>query len=79
MKASETISTAIRAAKAQGQPAIVAYLTAGFPEPANFIEQAVEWQGRERHYFEIMWDGHRIWGATAAMIVNLGRRMHYQP
>lgn len=48
-------------------------------EPANFIEQAIEWQGRERRYFEIIWDGHRIWGATAAMIVNLGRRMHYQP
>ena len=48
-------------------------------EPANHIEQAVEWQGRERHYFEITWDGHRIWGATAAMIVNLGRRLSYQP
>ena len=48
-------------------------------EPANFIEQAVEWQGRERRYFEIVWDGHRIWGATAAMIVNLGRRLAYQP
>jgi 8-oxo-dGTP pyrophosphatase MutT (NUDIX family) len=48
-------------------------------EPANFVEQAVEWQGHERHYFEIIWDGHRIWGATAAMIVNLGRRLSYQP
>ncbi len=48
-------------------------------EPANFVEQAVEWQGQERHYFEIIWDGHRIWGATAAMIVNLGRRLSYQP
>jgi 8-oxo-dGTP pyrophosphatase MutT (NUDIX family) len=48
-------------------------------EPANHVEQAVEWQGQERHYFEITWDGHRIWGATAAMIVNLGRRLSYQP
>lgn len=44
-------------------------------EPGNHLEQAIEWQGRERHYYEINWDGHRIWGATAAMIVNLGRRL----
>jgi 8-oxo-dGTP pyrophosphatase MutT (NUDIX family) len=48
-------------------------------EPANQIVQAVEWQGRERRYFEITWNSHRIWGATAAMIVNLGRRLSYQP
>jgi 8-oxo-dGTP pyrophosphatase MutT (NUDIX family) len=47
-------------------------------EPANHIEQAVEWQGRERRYYEIMWGDHRIWGATAAMIVNLGRRLAWQ-
>jgi len=46
-------------------------------EPANHIEQAVEWQGHNRHYYEINWDGERIWGATAAMIVNLGRRLAY--
>jgi len=46
-------------------------------EPANHIEQAVEWQGRERRYFEIFWEDRRIWGATAAMIVNLGRRLAY--
>ena len=46
-------------------------------EPANQIEQAVEWQGRERHYYEIMWGDHRIWGATAAMIVNLSRRLRW--
>lgn len=46
-------------------------------EPANHIEQAVEWQGQNRHFFEIDWDGERVWGATAAMIVNLGRRLAY--
>ncbi len=35
----------------------------------------VMWQGRERAYYEIEWQGRRIWGATAAMIVNLGRRL----
>ncbi len=46
-------------------------------EPSNHLEQAIEWQGRERHYFEIIWQDRRIWGATAAMIVNLGRRLAY--
>jgi len=46
-------------------------------EPANHMEQAVEWQGHERRYYEIIWQGRRIWGATAAMIVNLGRRLAY--
>ena len=46
-------------------------------DSANHIEASVEWQGRERHYYEIMWDGHRIWGATAAMIVNLSRRLRW--
>lgn len=47
-------------------------------EPANHLEQAVEWQGRERHYYEITYRGRRIWGATAAMIVNLARRLAWQ-
>jgi hypothetical protein len=33
------------------------------------------WRGRERHYYEIEYEGRRIWGATAAMIVNLSRRL----
>jgi 8-oxo-dGTP pyrophosphatase MutT (NUDIX family) len=44
---------------------------------ANHVEAAVEWQGRERHYYEIMWENRRIWGATAAMIVNLSRRLRW--
>ncbi|MGN6376648.1 MAG: CoA pyrophosphatase [Sphingomonas sp.] len=46
-------------------------------DTANHIEASVEWQGRERHYYEIWWDGRRIWGATAAMIVNLSRRLRW--
>ena len=34
-------------------------------------------QGRERHYYEINWNERRIWGATAAMIVNLSRRLQW--
>jgi len=33
------------------------------------------WQGSERHFVEIPWQDRRIWGATAAMIVNLSRRL----
>ena len=46
-------------------------------DAANHVEATVEWQGRNRHYYEITWDGHRIWGATAAMIVNLSRRLRW--
>ena len=34
-------------------------------------------RGRERHYYEIVWNDRRIWGATAAMIVNLSRRLQW--
>lgn len=43
----------------------------------NHTEARVEWQGRDRHYYEIVWGEHRIWGATAAMIVNLSRRLRW--
>lgn len=46
-------------------------------DSGNHIEASVEWQGRNRHYYEMLWDGHRIWGATAAMIVNLSRRLRW--
>jgi 8-oxo-dGTP pyrophosphatase MutT (NUDIX family) len=44
-------------------------------DPARHIVRSAEYQGRERCYYEISWDGRRIWGATAAMIVNLSRRL----
>ena len=44
-------------------------------KPEHQLIRTVEWQGRERCYYEIDWQGRRIWGATAAMIVNLGRRL----
>jgi 8-oxo-dGTP pyrophosphatase MutT (NUDIX family) len=43
--------------------------------PEHQIVRTVEWRGRERCYYEIEWQGRRIWGATAAMIVNLSRRL----
>ena len=46
-------------------------------DSGNHVEASVEWQGRNRHYYEIIWGEHRIWGATAAMIVNLSRRLRW--
>lgn len=46
-------------------------------DPANQQRRSALFQGRERHYYEIMWNERRIWGATAAMIVNLSRRLQW--
>jgi 8-oxo-dGTP pyrophosphatase MutT (NUDIX family) len=47
-------------------------------DPQNQRRQRALFQGRERHYYEILWKGRRIWGATAAMIVNLSRRVQWR-
>ena len=44
-------------------------------DPANQRRMSAEFRGARRHYFEIAWNGRRIWGATAAMLVNLTRRL----
>jgi 8-oxo-dGTP pyrophosphatase MutT (NUDIX family) len=44
---------------------------------ANHVRASREWKGRTRHYYEIIWGEYRIWGATAAMIVNLSRRLRW--
>lgn len=44
-------------------------------EAGNHIEARSNWQGRDRRYFEILWQDFRIWGATAGIIVNLSRRI----
>ena len=45
--------------------------------PEHQQVRTVEWRGRERSYYEIEYEGRRIWGATAAMIVNLSRRLEF--
>jgi 8-oxo-dGTP pyrophosphatase MutT (NUDIX family) len=40
------------------------------------VETAV-FAGLERRYWQIGWNGRRIWGATAAMLVNLSRRLQW--
>ena len=44
-------------------------------DPINQQRMSAEYQGRMRHYYQIDWQGRRIWGATAAMLVNLTRRI----
>jgi 8-oxo-dGTP pyrophosphatase MutT (NUDIX family) len=44
-------------------------------DPKHQMVRSAVWRGRERCYYEIEWEGRRIWGATAAMIVNLSRRL----
>ena len=43
--------------------------------PASQHLRRALFQGVERHYYEIEWNGRKIWGATAAMLVNLSRRL----
>jgi 8-oxo-dGTP pyrophosphatase MutT (NUDIX family) len=44
-------------------------------DPRHQVVRTARWQGVDRSYYEIEWEGRRIWGATAAMIVNLSRRL----
>ena len=44
-------------------------------DPARHQRRSGEWQGRERRFYVIEAGGHEIWGATAAMLVNLSRRL----
>ncbi len=46
-------------------------------DQANHVQQTVDWEGAQRQFWEMHWDEFRIWGATAAMIVNLSRRMRW--
>ena len=46
-------------------------------DPFNQRLETAVFAGRERRYWQIEWDGRRIWGATAAMLVNLSRRLRW--
>lgn len=47
-------------------------------DPTRHEQQETQWQGRMRRYFVIHSAEHRIWGATAGMLVNLARIVHAQ-
>ncbi|MCJ2181222.1 CoA pyrophosphatase [Novosphingobium sp. 1949] len=44
-------------------------------DPANQQRRSMEWEGAMRHYVEIRWQDHRIWGVTGAIITNLTQRL----
>jgi 8-oxo-dGTP pyrophosphatase MutT (NUDIX family) len=48
-------------------------------DPANHRRQTRVLQGRTVGYYEMPYEGHHIWGATAGMIVNLCRCLADEP
>ncbi|UAK22982.1 CoA pyrophosphatase [Sphingomonas nostoxanthinifaciens] len=49
----------------------LAFVTAA----ANQVERSATFGGRERRFHEIQWQERRIWGITAALIVDLSQRL----
>lgn len=47
-------------------------------DPARQQRKSALFEGQQRHYYQIDWEGRRIWGATAAIIVNLARRLQWR-
>ena|SRR5215469_5284527 len=46
-----------------------------FLDPANCHKGTREWRGYLREFYTFAWRGHTIWGATAAILVNLRERL----
>ncbi len=44
-------------------------------DPDNRKMQSREFQGRSRSFYSFTYEGHYIWGATAAMLLNFGERI----
>ena len=44
----------------------------------NHVHRTGLFGGHERHYTEIVWEGHRIWGITAGILANLSHRLAWQ-
>ncbi len=44
-------------------------------DPKNRTTHEGTWNGRKRHYYEMFWDDYRIWGITAGILNNLGKRL----
>ncbi len=45
-------------------------------DPGNHQRHSREWQGSERHFYAMPYEGRYIWGATAGMLRNLYDRMY---
>ncbi|MEO9470375.1 CoA pyrophosphatase [Parasphingorhabdus sp.] len=44
-------------------------------DPKNQAAHVGEWRGVRREYYQINWQGRRIWGITAGILVNLSKRL----
>ena len=44
-------------------------------DAANYERQEAIFMGQRRGYFDMRWEGRRIWGVTAAIIMNLAARL----
>ena len=44
-------------------------------DPANHTTREVDYKGNRHSFNEVIWDGHRIWGVTGAIVSNLARRL----
>ena len=44
-------------------------------EPANFVVQSRQWQGKPRYYYTVPYGPYYIWGATARILRALADRM----
>lgn len=47
-------------------------------DPGNHAEKSIIYGGVRRYYLDMPWHDHYIWGATAAMIHNLSRRIGHE-
>ncbi len=45
-------------------------------DPTNHVPRTATWQGRERRFYGMTYDGHYIWGATAGILINLYERLY---
>lgn len=43
----------------------------------NWASNTVFWKGAERQFYEMDYQGYRIWGVTAAICANLSRRLQW--
>ena len=44
-------------------------------DPANCTEEALDWNGVTRRFYAFRYEGHTIWGATAAILKALSERL----
>lgn len=46
-------------------------------DPANQEVKEIEFNGATHNFIEIMWNEHRIWGVTGAIVHNLAQRLNW--